>query len=165
MGLISPDKGLLLWILVLVLIFLLIFLIPNIFYVLTLSRTLKQCAPHNQRMQPGQLWLVLIPLFNLVWHFIVVTRMADSLAAEFRQRNIPLEEDRPGYTMGMTFCILGLCGWIPYIGSIASLAGLVCWIIYWVKIAGYKRRLEEQLFQFGAPNPYQAPNQYPQNPQ
>jgi hypothetical protein len=32
---------------------------------------------------------------------------------------------------------------IPYIGVLFSLASLVCWIIYWVKIAGYNRQLLE----------------------
>jgi hypothetical protein len=150
-------------------------LIPVIFYLLTLSRTLKQCAPHNRRMEPGEVWMMFIPLFGLVWHFITVGRLADSLAAEFRQRNIPVQEARPGYNMGMTFLILRVCGVIPFLGILTGIAGLVCWIIYWSKIAAYKRQLEQQQFQFGAGNPYQFQqpnagpyqqpyaNQYPPN--
>jgi hypothetical protein len=146
-----------------VLVVLVIGLIPAIFYLLTLSRTLKQVAPHNQRMTPGEVWLTLIPLFGTVWHFFVVARVADSLAAEFNQRRIPCNEQRPGYNIGLWMLILPLVGFIPILGGLASLAGLVLWIVYWVRIAGYKRQLEEHVFQFGAGNPYQYPPQ-PGNP-
>lgn len=151
-------------VMVVFLVVLVIVLIPYIFYLLTLSRTLKQVAPHNQRMTPGEVWLVLIPLFGLVWHFFVVGRIADSLAAEFRQRGILIDEERPGYKAGLWMLILPLIGFIPFIGFLASLAGLVFWIIYWVQIAGYKRKLEEQQFQFGVGNPYQFQQPFPGHP-
>ncbi len=41
-----------------------VFLIPWIFYLLTLSKALNRCSPANRSMSPGQVWLLLIPLFN-----------------------------------------------------------------------------------------------------
>lgn len=117
-------------------------LIPAIFYLLTLSKALSACSPHNQRMTPGQVWLVLIPIFGIVWHFLMIGYIADSLAAEFKERNLPLRDERPGFAIGITFLILQLCGIIPILGVLASLGGLVCWIIYWVKISEYKNQLE-----------------------
>ena len=38
-------------------------------------------------------------------------------------------------------CILGITGIIPILGIIACIAGFICWIVYWVKIAGYSREL------------------------
>ena len=118
-------------------------LIPIIFYLLTLQNTLKEVSPENQKMPPGQVWLILIPLFGLGWQFVVVNRIADSLKAEFAKRNISVDEDRPGYSIGLTYCILYCCGIIPFLGILASIGGLVCWIIYWVKIAGYKTKLQQ----------------------
>ena len=40
-------------------------------------------------------------------------------------------------------CILAATGLIPLIGILTGLAGLVCWIVYWVKISGYSRLLEQ----------------------
>lgn len=145
-------------------------LVPYILYLVMISRTLKQCAPHNQRMTPGEVWLVLIPLFGIVWHFILVGRLADSIAAEFRQRNLRCEEERPGYNYGLWSMILRCCGIIPFLGIFASLTGIVFWIMHWVRIAGYKRALEQSQFQYGS-NPYgfqyqyQHYQQYPQYPQ
>ena len=31
--------------------------------------------------EPGMVWLMFIPLFNVVWHFIIVLNMAKSLGA------------------------------------------------------------------------------------
>lgn len=115
-------------------------LIPLIFFCLTVQKALNRVSPENRAMQPGMVWLLLIPLFNIVWQFLVVINLAKSLGAEFKKRNIA-EEPEPGKGIGLTSCILVCCGIIPFVGGIASLAGLVCWIIYWVKIAGFSGKL------------------------
>lgn len=73
---------------------------------------------------------------------MVVNAIADSLKAEFAKRNMPMNEDRPTYGIGLTMAILFCCSIIPVLGSLASLGGLVCWIIYWVKVSEYKNKLE-----------------------
>jgi Domain of unknown function (DUF4328) len=108
-----------------------IILVPAIFYLLTLRKALNRCSPECRAMNPGMVWLMFIPLFNLVWQFIVVLNMAKSLAAEFQKRGIA-EDPNPGQTLGLVMCIGNLiCGPV----------GLICWIIYWVKIAGYSSKL------------------------
>jgi hypothetical protein len=119
-----------------------ILLLPTIFYFITLQNTLKQVKFENRKMQPGQVWLCLIPLFGVVWQFIVVNAIADSLKLEFQQRNIKADEDRPGSGIGMAYCILECCSIIPFIGFLTALPSFVCWIIYWVKISNYKATLE-----------------------
>jgi hypothetical protein len=118
-------------------------LIPVIFFCLTLQNTIKEISPDNRRMKPGEVWLALIPLFGIVWQFIIVNRLADSLKAELIQRNIPSTQERPGYSIGLTYCILFCCGIVPVVGTLASLGGLVCWIIYWVQINNYKTQLQQ----------------------
>lgn len=127
--------------LVVILIVLAILVVPGVFYILSLKRALEKCSPASRTMDPGMAWLLLIPLFNLVWQFIVVGHMARSLGNEFRSRGIPAEPE-PGKSLGMAMCILGACGMIPILGVLASLAGFVCWILYWVRIAEYTRRLD-----------------------
>jgi hypothetical protein len=117
-----------------------IFLVPFIFFLLTLQKAFNRCSPESRAMQPGMVWLMLIPLFNLVWQFFVVLNLTKSLAAEFRKRGIAVEPE-PGKTMGLVMCILFCCGIIPFLGILCSLAGLVFWIIYWVKIAGFSSKL------------------------
>jgi hypothetical protein len=95
-------------------------------------------------MSPGKVWLLLVPLFNLVWQFLVVTNLAKSLRNEFTRRSLPSPESTPapGRVVGLAMCILSLVSLVPLIAPVASIAGFVCWIVYWMKIANYSRMLE-----------------------
>ena len=119
-------------------------LIPGIFFILTLQKALNRCSPESRTTSPGSVWLLLIPLFNIVWQFILVSRISESLHNEFVKRNIE-EEPTPGKAIGIAFCILNICGIIPIVGIIASACGLVCWIVYWVKIAGYSNKIAQSV--------------------
>ncbi|MGL5888340.1 MAG: hypothetical protein ACRC3B_00565, partial [Bacteroidia bacterium] len=125
-----------------VLIGLAIVFIPLILFNILVSKLMKLIAPHNRRMSPGGAWLMLIPLFNLVWQFLMVNHIADSVAAEYRRRGLPLAEDRPAHSIGLWACILYFSGLIPIVGILGGIASIVLRIVYWVKIAGYKNELE-----------------------
>lgn len=125
---------------------LLLALIPAIFFLLTLQKTLKAIAYESRLMQPGQVWLLLIPLFNLVWIFITVIRISDSIKNECERLNIAVNETRPTYGIGLAMSILYIAGSglyqsriIQMAGTLLSLAGVICWIIYWVKVNDYRK--------------------------
>ena len=124
-----------------------VFVVIAVFYFGLLAGVLRKCSPSSRTMQPGLVWLLLIPLFNLVWNFIVVLAIADSLGNEFRLRNIPVEDPKPGKSIGIAMAVCQACGIIPLVNILAGLASLVLWIVYWVKIAEYSRLLD----QFTAP--------------
>ena|SRR5688500_9768644 len=121
------------------------FIVPFVFYLLTLQKTLKAISPENRRMSPSQVWILFIPLFGMFWHFIMVAKIADSIKAESMIREIELKESRPGYLVGLAMCILNCIGlFSELLGLVALLsivAFLICWIIYWVKIASYKKQI------------------------
>jgi hypothetical protein len=121
--------------------FLIVLLIVAIFFLLTLSKALSRCHPRNRTMEPGQVWLNLIPLFNIVWQFITVYRVADSLRNEFSDRGWHRRDEDYGRGLGTAYCVLNLVSAIPYLGALFGLAGLICFIIYWVKIANYSSQL------------------------
>jgi hypothetical protein len=122
--------------------FCILFLIPAIFYLLTLQNALAKCAPVSRTMEPGMVWLMLIPLFHIIWHFFVVMALAKSIGNEYRRRNIPCPDPLPGQSIGMAMCICACCGIIPGINFLAGPAAFVLWIIYWVKIAEFSRLLD-----------------------
>ncbi len=139
----NPYGSEMMTILIIVLLGLLfLYLIPKIFYLLTLQNTLKKISIENRKMPPGQVWLNLIPLFSLVWQFITVSAIADSLKTEFAKRNLTVTEDRPGYSMGLIYCILNCCTIVPILGALAGIGAFVCWIMYWIKIHDYKSKLK-----------------------
>jgi hypothetical protein len=108
----------------------------SIFYILTLQKALNRCSPENRQMAPGMVWLLLIPIFNVIWNFFVVLKIAASLGAEFAKRGIT-SEPAPGKNIGLAFAILSVLSWVPFVG----IAAFVCWIIYWVKINGFASQL------------------------
>ena len=116
-------------------------IVAQVFYLLTLQNLLKAIKEQNRKLEPSQVWLIFIPLFGLVWQFIVINRVGDSLKLELAERAIASSEDRPGLAIGITYCALLCASVLPGIGGLAALAGIVCWIIYWVKMNDYKKLL------------------------
>jgi MFS family permease len=140
-----------------------------IVFLLTLQSTLERCAPQNRTVSPGQVWLSLIPLFNIVWQFILVSRIAESLRREFAARQatqFATGEDY-GKGLGTAMCALSLSSIIPFVGILTGLAGTICWIVYWVRISGYSRALESPIPDFagaGASPGWALPGPEPPEP-
>lgn len=125
------------WLFIIVLPFI---LLPGILYALTLYRALSRCALDGRVMEPGLVWLLFIPIFNLIWNFVVVSKMATSLQNEFKRRGVTEPVDS-GRELGLAMSILSCLSVIPSVGILCAPAGMICWIIYWVKIAGLSGRL------------------------
>jgi hypothetical protein len=102
------------------------------------SDALAKVPPqYHQNITPGQVWLLLIPLFNLFWNFIVYQRVPATFAAYFEATGRPQPGDY-GKQMGLIYAILACCTIIPCMGSLCGLAGLVLLILLVVKFSGYK---------------------------
>lgn len=116
------------------LIFLVLVLIPTIFYLISLQKALEAVSPENRQMPPGQVWLSLIPIFNFVWMFIVVNKIADSFQLECYRLNISTVEFKPGKKIGSAKNMLRLCTFIPILSVLANIGFIICWIMYWIKV-------------------------------
>ena len=137
---ISTEDSLILLILGIVLV---VFLGLYLYFLYSLQELIKLIRPENRSIKPGQVWLLLIPLFSVVWLFVVVSNLSDSVANEYRSRGLTPLEIKPGYNIGMWMAGLGAVSLIC--GSITSLASLVLWIIYWTRMNRYKQELEQGL--------------------
>lgn len=111
-----------------------------ILYLLTLQNTLKEVSPGNRLIPDSNVWLMLIPLFNIFYAFYLYPKLCDSIKNEFEARNITERGDY-GKTLGLVMATLGIISVIPQIPEILSLANLVIFIVFWVKIHGYKTKL------------------------
>ena len=121
-------------------------------FIATLFAALARCSTTSRTMAPGTVWFMLVPLVNLVWQFFVVFALADSLANEFRAREIPNVEPQPGKSVGIAMCVCACCGIVPLVNLLALPAHLVLLIVYWVKIAEFSRRLDTTPVMLGSPN-------------
>jgi len=115
-------------------------------YAHTIQGLLKKIAPENRFMEPQQVWLVLIPLFNIYWNFVIAARVSNSLTNEFFDRKIAEEED-PGRHAGVRYAVLFLLSYIPQLPGIISLTffllTMVYFVTYWVKLNNFKLLLED----------------------
>ncbi len=114
-----------------------VYVVVAVFFLLNLRDLLRHVAPHNRMMRPDQVWLNLIPLFNLVWIFITIIKVRDSVRYEFQSRNWAQNGDF-GYGVGLAAAILSIVSWGPL-----GLAAFVCWIIYWVRTSELKNQLAQ----------------------
>jgi hypothetical protein len=146
------------------------FLVPavvSVFYLLTLQRALERCSPANRTMVPGLVWLGLVPLFGVAWHFVIVVALGRSLETERRSRGLSTPS-RPGRSLGLAMavlealaCTLLLLGWgaglryvalevasydlvrvLLLLSFVLGVAWFVVWILYWVKVYMYSSELD-----------------------
>ena len=119
-------------------IFLALFIIPCIFFLITLQNTLKAISPENRKMVPVNVWLMMIPFFNFIWQFVLVKKVSQSISAECVSLNIPVKENMPTYNLGVGWSICYLVMLVPGIKGLAAIASLIIWILYWVKVNQFK---------------------------
>jgi hypothetical protein len=124
------------------------FAISSILYLLTLRKALARCADQSREASPNSVWLMLIPIFQLGYHFVLVRQVSKSLGNELTRRGIAKAGVEPGKTLGLYTCILfvivacleafssqlGKAG-LTFVEIAALVAAWVCWILYWVKVA------------------------------
>lgn len=114
-----------------------------IIWLTIMNRALDQVSHDLRRMEPGAVWLCLIPLFGLVWQFLVLNAVAEGIARELQVRNLFPKEPKPGYGIGLTGCILISCSIIPYAGVGLSIIGLIIMIVHMAKISEYNKVLAQ----------------------
>lgn len=124
----------------LIVVILFLFLIPSIFFMINLQNTLKAVEPQNRTMQPANVWLMLVPVLNVVWIFMVVSAIGNSTKAQLEQYGV-YSSERPTYNIGLAWAICSLCNWIPVLGGFAALASIILFIVYWIKVNEVRKQL------------------------
>jgi hypothetical protein len=125
-------------------------------FLFTLMRCLARVEERNRAMTPGLVWLGLLPLFNHLWYLVMIPRVSNSLRNEWQDRGWGPPADDFGHALGMIYAIgtvVAACcsvgtrdgGGLSCVTFLIQLALLLVWIIYWVKIAGYSRRLGDTI--------------------
>lgn len=119
---------------------LLISVIVSVLFLLNLHRLLDAIKPENRTMEPGLVWLNLIPIFNLGWLFYTVIKISEALGAELAERGLD-NPDEGGKILGLVMAGTVVGSLIPLLGGLSGLAALVVGIIYWIKMAEYRKKL------------------------
>jgi len=111
-----------------------------ILIIVLLSGCLKVLPQEYREMQPGMVWLLLIPLFNLVWMFFVYIRIPKSFQRYFAAQG-RTEFGDCGEQLGLWTAICAVVSIIPIpvLNMLVSLASLVLLILFLVKVVGLKK--------------------------
>jgi hypothetical protein len=117
-------------------------LVIAILFLLNLQNLLKTISAQNRKMDPSMVWLALIPVFQIVWMFIVVSKISESIQAEYSMRGLAVES-KPTYSIGLAMCILNVCCIIPFVNFLAGIALLICIILYWIKTSEFKNAIKQ----------------------
>ena len=104
---------------------------------LLITSALKVVPQQYREIEPGMVWLLLIPLFNLIWNFFVFPKVSRSFQKYFAAQG-KSEHGDCGEKIGFWYAICGACCIIPCVNYLAGPAALVLLIIYLVKIHGLK---------------------------
>jgi hypothetical protein len=111
----------------------------------TLSRVLGRVRPENRRMEPGEVWVNLIPMVNLVWAVVTVERVGESVRADLTARGAAKKKEAYGKTSGIIALVLiGVFLLIPLAGVVTLPFAFVYGIVYWFQMNAYARRLRDE---------------------
>ena len=102
----------------------------------------RAIPPEYRHVEPAQVWLLLIPLFNLVWNFFVYPQIADSYRSYFYSRG-RFDVGDAGKSVGLWFSICSASSIIPCVGFIPALIGLILLIVFLIRIYGLKSQLPQ----------------------
>lgn len=141
----QPDAvagGMLAAILFVLLIFLLVGLVVYIIVCYLLFNCFQRIPAQHRQMEPWQAWLLVIPLFNIVWAFFVFPGLARSYQSYFAQQGRTDVGDC-GEKIGLWFAICFVANHIPCLNYVAAPACLVLLIIFLVKALNLKGQIPE----------------------
>jgi hypothetical protein len=131
-----------------------------IFIILFLSSCLKRVPPQFREMEPGMVWLLLIPCFSIVWNFYVYSAIPRSFQNYFNSIG-RYDVGDCGAQLGQWYAILTVVSIVPIVNYIAGPAAFIVWIIFLVKAGGLKSQIPENAeFQSPMPYGYQKPYGY-----
>jgi hypothetical protein len=117
-----------------------------------LSGCLKAIPDEHRKQQPNMVWLMMIPLFNIVWIFFVYPKIAESYKSYFDSIGRTDVGDC-GRGLSLAYCILTCASCIPYLNFCTGLPTLVIWIIVLVKFGTLKGQIQNPQSSFPPAGP------------
>ena len=138
-----------------------IFLILMIFFVLTQQRLLETMRAENRLIPPKQVWFQLIPFLGLLWSFVVINKIANSILSELTTTTGDsvfaddplLQSSRPTYKVGLSYAICFCLSLLPlaFFNLVTVVAGFILWLVYWYQLIQYKIKIADRAMLMNEP--------------
>lgn len=121
-------------------IFAVIGLIINAVICYFISSWLGKVPAAHRKLEPGLVWLLMIPCFPVVWNFFVFLRVPESFKSYFDAQGRTDVGDC-GRSIGLAYAICVACSFIPFVNYLTGPASLVLLIISLVKFNELKNKI------------------------
>ena len=117
-----------------------------VFYIRAISKTIKAIDPEYRTQAPGMAWLLLIPVFNVIWFFFLLKAIKTGFLRMHENKRISQPIDT-GYTYGIAMGCFWAAIFIPKLIFIALIPMFVFSILHWTKLNNARKRLNDELNQ------------------
>ena len=120
--------------------FLIGLLVVHIIIIIFVYNDYQSVPPSFRKLEPGLVWLLLIPCFNVVWNFFVIPRLTESFKAYFDSIGDTSVGDC-GRVLGFGYAISTASSAIPFVSCLTGIVSLVLMILFLVKANELKNRI------------------------
>ena len=104
-----------------------------VFVAWLIYRANEALPAQHRKTESWQAFLLLIPLFNLFWNFLLLAKVSGGMQSFFQAKNDTSVGDC-GANLGLWFSICMIGCWVPLASCIAGPAALILLILYLVKL-------------------------------
>lgn len=111
-----------------------------VFYIRAISKALSVIEPAHRKQAPGMAWLLLIPVFNVIWFFFLLKAIREG----FEQMLLHHQIEKPidtGYSYGIGMGCCWAASFIPGLFFIALLPMFVFSMLHWTKLNQARRQI------------------------
>ncbi|MBU3586107.1 hypothetical protein [Polynucleobacter sp. AM-26B4] len=115
-----------------------------VFYIRAISKTIKAIDPEYRTQSPGMAWLLLIPVFNVIWFFFLLKSIKTGFLRMYESQRVSQPIDT-GYTYGIAMGCCWAAIFIPKLIFVALIPMFVFSILHWTKLNNARKRLSEEL--------------------
>ena len=120
------------WVWGLMVAFFVIFYIVMFLFSLSIFRLGKRIDKARRIFPPWFAWMFLIPAVGYVFRWMVLPFGIGKALQRYDDTRIR-KKGGTLFGLGLAVVIVPLLAWIPGIGSIAGVAGIIVFVLYWVK--------------------------------
>lgn len=110
------------------------------FYIHAIKKTLAAIDPSCRIQKPAMAWLLLIPIFNVIWFFFLLQAIRKGVDGMYEKKLVPNRIDS-GYHYGTAMGSCWVASFIPGIFFIAVLPMFVFSILHWTKLNNVRSQI------------------------
>ena len=129
---------------VMVMLFIIIYIVANIFFILSIQKTLRLIPKTQQNFPSWFCWLMLIPLVGFVFSWLMIPfGIPDAIQSNQAENPQGLAGGKRLFGLGLsTMILMTISPFLSILGILTFVPMLVLWILYWVNIVSIRKMLQ-----------------------